>query len=85
MDIDFSKRLCDATLGEYLAAERTVGIMSSWTVAALTAGFLLVARLLWKSWQTRKQKRAEAAWEKRYSDVMGPRVDAAMQNVKGER
>jgi len=48
MDVDFSKRLCDATLGEYIAAERTVGILSGWAIAIFTGVTLVVGRWIWR-------------------------------------
>jgi hypothetical protein len=58
MDVDFSKRLCDATLGEYLAAERTVGILSSWAIAVFMFALGLAAKLGWNRWRAWRAKRA---------------------------
>lgn len=32
MNIDLSKKLCDATLGEFIAAERSAAILASWVL-----------------------------------------------------
>lgn len=54
MHLEFSKRLCDATLGEFVAAERAVGVTVGWIVALVSAGSLLVARWLYKRLQRRQ-------------------------------
>ncbi len=57
MDLDFNKKLIDCTLGEYLAAERTIGIFSGWIIALFTVGIGLVGRLLYKKWQSFRAKK----------------------------
>lgn len=67
MNVDFSKRVCDATLGEFMAAERTVGIVSGWVVAVVMVVLGLVARRVWghfKAWKyQRDTARLRRTWE----------------------
>lgn len=82
MDIDFSRKFCDVTLGEFLAAERTVGILTGWTVALFTAVMLFVGRWAWKKWQTKKAKKAERQW---HSDEDWVARRAAELSANGEK
>lgn len=54
MDVDFSKKVCEATLGEFIAAERVVGIATAWASGLVGAGALVIGRLVYKRWQAHK-------------------------------
>jgi len=56
--IPWEKKLCEVTLAEYIAAERSVGILSGWVVGIATALFLFLLRLGWLRYQARKYARA---------------------------
>ncbi len=59
MDIDFNKKLCEATLGEFVAAERSVAIVAGWAVAVLSAAAFFVGRLFWKRIQRKRNQPPE--------------------------
>lgn len=61
MNFDMTKRLCDCTLGEYLAAERSVGITTQWGAAIIATAFgFLVAKLLQRRRARKAQKLANS-------------------------
>jgi hypothetical protein len=68
MDIDFSKRLCDATLGEFVAAERSVAIVTSWAVALTTGAAIFAGRLIWKRIQRKRNEPPEVFADLRRED-----------------
>jgi len=51
MSIDLGKRLMDCTLGEYIAAERTIGILSGWAIALFTVLLAGIGRYFYKKWK----------------------------------
>lgn len=57
MHLDLSKKLMECTLGEYIAAERTIGIISGWVIAFFTVILAAIGRFFYKRW---KKKQPEA-------------------------
>jgi hypothetical protein len=56
MNLDLGKRLMDCTLGEYIAAERTIGIISGWAIALFTVTLAAIGRYFYKRWKKKTAK-----------------------------
>lgn len=69
---DVSKRLCDCTLGEYLAAERSLAITTQWVVALVTVCVTLIGRRLWMKRQERKARKQMQELPELFSDPPPP-------------